>query len=196
MKMFGEKFYKRLRKLMPWQRGLFALALAQRMQPNVHLFAEQTEQSQYLNVYEKYLAVFWQHLRAPSQPVDLKAALEKLESYLPELEDDVSFGASCTYNAFAVLCCAYHALVTRMGSEARQSSELSMQGVLDFIALQIDEALEEEDVYQHPLVESELEFQVELLKQVAHPRDDTLIASVKTLAHNEGISNLGLGGSA
>lgn len=37
---FGDKFYKRLGDLEPWQQTVFALALAERMYPNYQLYAE------------------------------------------------------------------------------------------------------------------------------------------------------------
>ena len=40
--VFGDKFYKKLHKLMPWQQTLFALALSERMYPNYCLYAEST----------------------------------------------------------------------------------------------------------------------------------------------------------
>ncbi len=42
--MFGDKFYKRLNKLMPWQQTVFCLALSERMYPNYCLYAESTGQ--------------------------------------------------------------------------------------------------------------------------------------------------------
>ena len=38
--MFGDKFYKRLAELQPWQQTVYTLALAERMYPNYVLFTQ------------------------------------------------------------------------------------------------------------------------------------------------------------
>ncbi len=189
--MFGEKFYKQLRKLMPWQRSLFALALSQRMAPNVTLFATQSENVDVM-IYETGLCSLWQHLKSPTRPIDLRIFLEKIEAKINEIDPESMFGAYCTRIALMTLSYAYHGVVSRMGSEARQSSDLSINCVIEFVQLQKGHVLTQADLYEQLLIEQELEFQVALLATVQYPRTDELIAKTYRLAVNQCVSNLGI----
>lgn len=59
--MFGDKFYKKLRKLMPWQQTVFALALSERMYPNYCLYAESTGRGD-TKLIRHALDTMWQYL--------------------------------------------------------------------------------------------------------------------------------------
>ncbi|MNG42255.1 hypothetical protein D3C84_1320350 [compost metagenome] len=52
--------------------------------------------------------------------------------------------------------------------------------------------LSDEELYEHEYMEAELEFQVELLKRVAHERDSDRILAIRTFAAQGGVSNIGI----
>lgn len=189
IKLFGSHFYHRIKKLMPWQRALFCTALAQRMLANVELYAQQTTLKP--RAFRKGLMILWRHLAAPRKEVNLDKYCQMLETEMPDVEDE-SFGVYAARHAYSVLVCAYHALITRAGSEARQGSDVSMQTVVDFVEVREECVLVPESLYQHPLIDTELTFQVELLRRVSNPRDVEMIQSVYDFVSAQGVSNLGI----
>ena len=60
MAIFGEKFYKMLNELKPWQQSLFALTLAHRQSPNFLLFAEVTEDHEAKKDFLNILNTMWE----------------------------------------------------------------------------------------------------------------------------------------
>ncbi|WP_108649495.1 YjaG family protein [Dongshaea marina] len=189
--MFGDKFYKKLNKLMPWQQTLFSLALAERMYPNYQLFSEACDfgQAQKLRLA---LDTMWQYLVQRSMQVDLSAQLEEVESQIPEPQKFDSYGVYPAIDACVALCSAYNSVVCRIGDEAEEASKVSLNCVAGFVELLAERELSEEELYEQELVEQEMEFQVELLQRVAQPRDEKVIEGIRELATAQGVSNLGI----
>ena len=61
-----------------------------------------------------------------------------------------------------------------------------------FLELLEERDLTEEELYEHEYMEAELEFQVELLKRVAHERDSDRILAIRVFASQDGVSNIGI----
>ena len=89
--MFGDKFYKKLQKLMPWQQTVYALALSERMYPNYCLYAESTGRGD-TKLFRQALDTMWQYLTERGMHVDLSAILEKIESSMPEPQKEECYG--------------------------------------------------------------------------------------------------------
>jgi len=189
--VFGEKFYKRLNKLMPWQQTVFALALSERMYPNYALYAESTGRGNG-PAFRQALDVLWQYLTEKSSRIDLAAVLEQFEEHIPDPEHEESYGAYPALDACMALGCAYNSVICRLGEEAVDASHASIGAVAGFIELMEERVLEDEELYEHPLMEAEMAFQVELLELVAQPRDPAAILAIRELAAQGGVSNLGI----
>ncbi|WP_409422027.1 YjaG family protein [Pseudaeromonas sp. ZJS20] len=189
--MFGEKFYKRLDKFQPWQQTLFALALAERMYPNYVLYAETSGKGDG-QAFRAALDALWQYLTQKSSRVDLGAILEQFEEQVPDPRLEDHYGAYPALDACVALGAAYNSVICRIGEEAQEASHASVGSVAGFIELMEEQELEEEALYAHPLMEAELEFQVELLNRVGNPRDAEQILVLKEWAGQGGVSNLGI----
>ena len=63
--------------------------------------------------------------------------------------------------SYYALGAAYNSVICRIGEEAQEASHASVGSVAGFIELMEEQELEEEALYAHPLMEAELEFQVE-----------------------------------
>ena len=189
--MFGDKFYKKLRKLMPWQQTVFALALSERMYPNYCLYAESTGRGD-TKLIRHALDTMWQYLTEKSMQVDLSAILEQVEASMPEPQNEECYGAWPALDACVALATAYNSVVFRLGDEAYAISQTSLGSVVGFIEMQQGKELSADELYAEPLIEEEMAFQVELLDQVSQPRDAVAILNIKTLATQGGISNLGI----
>ena len=79
-----------------------------------------------------------------------------------------------------------------MGEEANDASHASVGTVAGFIEMLEERDLSDEELYEHEYMEAELEFQVELLKRVAHERDSDRILAIRTFAAQDGVSNIGI----
>jgi Uncharacterized protein conserved in bacteria len=189
--VFGDKFYKKLHKLMPWQQTVFALALSERMYPNYCLYAESTGRGD-TKLIRHALDTMWQYLTEKSMRIDLSAILEQIESNMPEPQSEECYGAWPALDACVALATAYNSVVFRLGDEAYDVSQTSLGSVVGFIEMQQEKELSAEELYAEPLIEDEMAFQVELLAQVSRPRDAEVIWNIKTLATGNGISNLGI----
>ena len=80
------------------------------------------------------------------------------------------------------LGCAYNSVICRLGEEAVDASHASIGAVAGFIELMEERVLEDEELYEHPLMEAEMAFQMELLELVAQPRDPAAILAIRELA--------------
>lgn len=190
--MFGDKFYKKLQKLMPWQQTVYALALSERMYPNYCLYAESTGRGD-MKLFRQALDTMWQYLTEKGMHVDLSAILEQIESSMPEPQKEECYGAWPALDACVALATAYNSVVFRLGDEAYDVCQTSLGTVIGFTEMQHGRELTDEELYAESLVEEEMAFQVELLNEVSQPRDAVAILKIKELATQNGVSNLGIG---
>lgn len=189
--MFGDKFYKRLGDLEPWQQSVFALALAERMYPNYHLYAESTGKGN-APEFRAALDSLWRYLTEKGSRVNLSAILESFEVFIPDPTHEESYGAYPALDACVALGCAYNSVICRIGEEPMEASNSSIGSVAGFIEMLEERELTEEELYEQPLMEQEMAFQVELLNQVSRPRDPQQILAIRSLAAQDGVSNLGI----
>lgn len=189
--MFGDKFYKRLGDLEPWQQSVFALALAERMYPNYHLYAESTGKGNAIE-FRAALDSLWRYLTERGSRVNLSAILESFEAFIPDPTHEESYGAYPALDACVALGCAYNSVICRIGEEPMEASNASIGSVAGFIEMLEEQELTEDELYEQPLMEQEMAFQVELLNQVSRPRDPHQILAIRSLAAQDGVSNLGI----
>ncbi|MGO1247647.1 MAG: YjaG family protein [Oceanisphaera sp.] len=189
--MFGDKFYKKINKLAPWQQTVFSLALAQRMYPNYQLFSDTCEAGSGQLFYET-LNILWTYLTVKGSRVDLSAELEKFENFIPDPSQSDSYGAYPALDACVVLGAAYNSVICRIGDEAIEASSASLGTVAGFVELVAERELSEEELYDTELIMAEMEFQVALLDKVNQPRDPEIILAIRDFAAQEGVSNIGI----
>lgn len=189
--MFGDKFYKKINKLAPWQQTVFALALAERMYPNYQLFSETSDFGNSQRCRET-LNTLWTYLTVKGSKVDLSAELESFEAFIPDPSQFESYGAYPALDLCVALGCAYNSVICRVGEEASEASHASLGTVAGFVELLAERELSEEELYDDELLMAEMEFQVELLDRVSQPRDAATILAVRDFAAQGGVSNIGI----
>ncbi|MBU3825163.1 MAG: YjaG family protein [Candidatus Oceanisphaera merdipullorum] len=189
--MFGDKFYKKINKLAPWQQTVFALALAERMYPNYQLFSE-TSKTGNGKRFRETLDILWTYLTIKGSRVDLSAELESFENFIPDPTKSESYGAYPALDACVALGCAFNSVICRIGEEATEASHASLGTVAGFVELLAERDLSEEELYEDELLMAEMEFQVELLDRVSQPRDADAILAVRDFAAQGGVSNIGI----
>ena len=189
--MFGDKFYKKINKLAPWQQTVFALALAERMYPNYQLFSETSDFGNGQR-FRETLDILWTYLTVKGSRVDLSAELESFESFIPDPTQSESYGAYPALDACVALGCAFNSVICRIGEEATEASHASLGTVAGFVELLAERELTEEELYEDELLMAEMEFQVELLDRVSQQRDAEAILAVRDFAAQGGVSNIGI----
>lgn len=201
--MNKQKFIKSLSAMTGWRETAFILALAERALPNLDLYLRSTnrsclDESLYPNGFDSVMSQSWNGaiMKPAEEPV--VELLDTLNDVLDLLADDENYGVLPSRD-----CCALweQALVSSLNQEkkrAAECSQASLASITDFIEFSEGEALSDEALVKlfdsHPLVEREFSFQSELceiLRSAKHPSKD-LIAQVRTLADDEGVSSIGI----
>ncbi len=189
--MFGDKFYKKINKLAPWQQTVFALALAERMYPNYRLFSDTSEFGNGERL-RSTLNTLWTYLTVKGSKVDLTAELESFEAFIPDPSRFDNYGAYPALDACVALGAAYNSVICRIGEEAIEASNASLGTVAGFAELLAERDLSEEELYENELMMAEMEFQVELLERVGQPREADTILAIRDFAAQGGVSNIGI----
>ncbi|MCC2617162.1 YjaG family protein [Aestuariibacter halophilus] len=181
-----------VRQLKGWHAVAFAATLIERMAPNYTLFCESTgyaEVSQFRNV----LNAVWEWLSVPKMKINLAVQLERIEDVTPHPSEYDSYGV---YPAIDAAVSLSSTLLLMQGEDPQGAvvvSKLSQGAVESFIEATSEVALDSEGIKAHPLMQWEIEFQQELLTLLAQMkggRED--VATLKALATQEGVSNLGI----
>lgn len=190
--MFGDKFYKYLEELNNWQRSLFSLCLAQRMYPNYILFCETTGDHEAAHVFTDTIEQMWVYHTDKNNHINLEELLFRLEKHIPEPREDGPYGAFPALDACVALSSSINAIIANLGDEAIEACKASVCTVAKFLEMQNDEEYDDDELREMPLMDSEIEYQVELLKQVKQKRDSAHIASIRDELLAVKVSNIGV----
>lgn len=168
----------------------FSAALLQRMVPNYQLFCELSEFAE-PDTLHKCLDLIWESLCSPKSKINFAIQLEKVEEATPDVSDYDSFGVYPALDAAIAMSAAIHLLMKVEPHGAVVVSKLS-QGSVEAYLLATGEATDD-DVKGHPLMQFEIAIQQELLSAVTSNAPMTQkVATLKSIASSEGISNIGL----
>lgn len=184
--------FQRVRTLEGWQAVAFGATLVERSLPNYLLFCEVCEFGD-AEQYRNSLNAVWDWLANPKAKLNLAVHLERIEEATPDANDFDTYGV---YPAID-LCMSFAALLQLMMGEDAQGavviSKLSQGSVEAFIEATSEDELDAKQIKAHPLMQWEVAFQNELLDLVETlPRDKNSITALRTMAVEEGISNIGL----
>lgn len=168
----------------------FSAALLQRMVPNYQLFCELTEFAE-PDTLSKCLDLIWESLCSPKSKINFATQLEKVEEATPDVADYDSYGVYPALDAAIAMSSAINLIQKVDLHGAVVVSKLS-QGSVEAYLLATGEATDE-DVKEHPLMQFEIAIQQELLDAVSTRAPMTQkVATLKSIAASEGISNIGL----
>lgn len=191
--IFGERFYPMLGKLSPWRQSLFALSLAQRQLPNFLLWCELREQKGTAGIFLKALNELWQFHEDKFNHIDLEELVGSVEPFIPEGDpEELSVGDLFGLDALITFSAACDAVILHEGNEAEIASRTSLGGVVRSVE-EKNGPLDDEALRENPLVDAEVNFQVELLELLSHAkRSAELTENLKVIAGNGGVSNIGI----
>ncbi|AWL10859.1 uncharacterized protein HMF8227_00353 [Saliniradius amylolyticus] len=181
--------FQRVRELEHWQAVAFGATLLERSLPNYELFCELTDSGD-PKLCRNVLDSIWGWLANPKSKINLALQQEKVDAVIPEVGEHDNFGVYPAIDAGMSLS----ALLALMSGEDPQGavviSKLS-QGSVDAFIQATEPELEE--VKEHPLMQWEIEFQSELLDELAEAkRGSECNKRLRQLATEEGITNIGI----
>lgn len=193
MAIFGEKFYKMLNELKPWQQSLFALTLAQRQSPNFLLYADVTENHEALRDFRNILNTMWEFHTDKENHISLEKLLETLEKHIPEIDDDSPYGAYPALDACISLSQSINAIVNHFGDEAEHASSASICTVAKYLEFTEDAEYQDEELYEKQLIVEEMDYQINLLDRISKAkRSPEFTNELRQECEELGCSNIGI----
>ncbi len=193
MAIFGEKFYKMLNELKPWQQSLFALTLAQRQSPNFLLYADVTENHEALRDFRNILNTMWEFHTDKENHISLEKLLETLEKHIPEIDDDSPYGAYPALDACISLSQSINAIVNHFGDEAEHASSASICTVAKYLEFTEEAEYQDEELYEKQLIVEEMDYQINLLDRISKAkRSPEFTNELRKECEELGCSNIGI----
>lgn len=198
--MNKQKFLKSLQTLGGWRERAFVLALAERASPNAMLYFEQIDTTE-LEEKPELKATFrliWQHLIIDPNEEAIIEVLDTVVEWRTLIEDAEDYGAQPSADCLELMEQALLSGINEEKKRALDASQLSLGTITQFIEFSEGEGLDENALIRlfdrHPLVDREFSFQMELndlLRSAPHPGSE-FIESLRLLAQDEGLSNIGI----
>lgn len=191
-----------LADLQDWQLAAFSAALTERMFPNFALFSRLVEfgNAQQLR---QILNGVWDKLGNTGAKMNFEVQLDKVEANMPDLEEFSMYGAYPANDAVIALYSTLNVVLVADRDEAANIANLSRECVATFIEVsEADDQLSDEEVVRlintHEMMVQEEAFQEEVLSRItsAKKANAQLIKDLRQLAHNEGVSNIGVSDNA
>lgn len=186
-----------LGQMKPWQLTAFSAALTERMLPNFTLFSRLLEFGDAVQV-RRILDGVWEQL-AGGASMNFEVQLDHVEANMPSLDEFDMYGAMPALDAVVALYSTLVCILEADPAEAASIADLSRECVATFIEVnEADPQLSDAELMRyiatHDLMQDEDAFQEEVLERLLateHPNRE-FIKSLRTLAINEGVSNLGI----
>ena len=199
------KFQKSLNTLKGWRERAFLLALAERAFPNALLYIENldtenvdAESPSKVLLKRSHLDQAWQALIMDQDEDGIVSLLDITAAHMPKLENNEHYGALPTHDCLHILEQALLAGINDEKPRALSASQSSLETITQFIEFSEGDQLSENQLVKlfdsHPLIEREFSFQSEisdLLRSATHPGEE-LVAVIRELAQDEGVSNIGI----
>ncbi|TVP56528.1 MAG: DUF416 family protein [Halomonadaceae bacterium] len=192
-----KQFQKALGQLGSWRQFAFLLALAERGFANFALFAELTRPAD-ADRFRQTLDQGWMMLLQPERQSDVFRLLTRLETVRPDPVEHDFYGTGPALEAYLLLEQALLCHVNAERPRAEEGAAIAMGTVVTFVEFTEGEGLDENALIKlldnHELVKIEQTFQKALISelQVTRKPGERFVAHLRSLAKNEGVSNLGL----
>ena len=195
-----QQLEKQLGQFKPWQLTAFSAALTERMLPNFTLFSRLLEFGDAVQV-RRILDGVWESLSGGAS-MNFEVQLDHVEDNMPSLDEFDMYGAMPALDAVVALYSTLVCIVEQDSSEAASIADLSRECVATFIEVnEADPQLSDAELMRfistHELMQDEDAFQEEVIERLASQEQPNrqFIQSLKALAVNEGVSNIGISDS-
>lgn len=185
-------------KLSQWQQIAYSAALLERMLPNYKLFAEATEFGEY-TILRNQLDTIWQWLDKNNRcKINYEAQLAKLEPQIPDPESFDYFGVYPALDTCMAMVSLFQIMQDKSSDGCFNVSKLSENSVTKYVELILSQDIEQDAISDdmietHPLMEWELATQQELFNYISIAQENKKsCVHAKSLVLEEGLSNLGI----
>lgn len=187
-----------LRKLDHKKLVAYCVAVTQRQFPNFALFSKLVEFGD-LRQMEIVLDGVWQWLVPGGAKMNFEAQLDKVEASMPDLDEFEMYGASPALDAIVSLYSTLICILEADVDEAVAVGNVSRECVAMFVEVtEGNDQMSDEEIIRlitnHDLMLQEDDFQEELVERLLENKqlDKAFVQGLRELAHNEGISNIGI----
>lgn len=177
----------------------FSAALLQRMLPNYQLFCEITKSLDNddgdkefgdKELAAKLVDLIWEWLSAPKAKINIAVQLEKLEEVTPDVENFDTFGVYPALDFCMALTATLQLISDEEPNGAVMVAKLSQGGVEAYLLALSDADLTNEEVKQDPLMQFEIETQLEVLAMCKNKAIDFKVLRAEMKA--QAMSNIGI----
>ncbi|EPJ45087.1 MAG: hypothetical protein OFPI_37930 [Osedax symbiont Rs2] len=176
----------------------YCIAVTQRQFPNFALFSNIVEFGDAKKMANIIDGV-WQSLIPGGAQMNFALQLAKVEDNMPDLDAFDMYGAAPALDAITCLHATISCILEAEYEEAVTIALVSRETVASFIEVsEGDDQMSDAEIMRlisnHQLTEQEEEFQSEVLQRLQSTTalDKTFITSLKELASNQGVSNIGI----
>lgn len=192
------KLERQLDGLESWQLVAFCAALSERMFPNFALFSRLVEFGDHKQL-RSILDGVWNQLAGTGSRINAEVQLDNVEDNIPDLDDFDMYGATPAHAAVVGLYSTLTCVIEGDVAEALEVANLSHECVAGFIEIsEGDDQMSDEELVRfintHDLMLNEEAFVEEVLARLRAQRQPSaaFIRDLRTLAENEGVSNIGI----
>ncbi|EPJ44210.1 MAG: hypothetical protein OFPII_36570 [Osedax symbiont Rs1] len=176
----------------------YCTAVAQRQFPNFALFSAIVEFGDAKKM-ANMLDGLWQSLAPGGAHMNFALQLTKVEDNMPDLEKFDMYGAAPALDAITCLHAAVSCAIQPEYEEAVTIGLVSRETVASFVEMsEGDDQMSDAEIMRlissHQLMEQEDDFQAAVIEQLQNAKsvNQELLASLKELANNQGVSNIGI----
>lgn len=181
--------FQQVRELSKKPAVAFSAALLQRMLPNYELFCEVSEFGD-KELAAKLVDLIWEWLSAPKAKFNIAVQLEKLEEVTPDIENFDTFGVYPALDFCMALSATLQLISDEEPSAAVMVAKLSQGGVEAYLLAMSEVDLSNEEVKQDPLMQFEIETQLEVLAMCRNKSID--FKTLRIEMKSQGMSNIGV----
>lgn len=191
------RFEQQIRALEPWQQMLFATALSERMFHNFALFSRLVNFGD-LEKMRNLLNSIWEEQTQRGTKVNYEVQLNHVEDNIVDLDEYDMFGAIPARDAMMALFSTLILKLEQESDEAVAVSNLSYDTIGAYVEFaEADDQMSDEELVRlinmHDLMLDEDAFQEELLERLSGTSfKPTVVETVRELAQNQGVSNIGI----
>jgi len=191
------RFEQQIRDLEPWQQMLFATALSERMFLNFALFSRLMNFGD-VDKMRNLLNSIWDEQMQRGTKVNYEVQLNHVEDNIVDLDEFDMFGAIPARDAMMALFSTLIFKLEQESDEVVAVSNLSYDTIGAYVEFaEADDQMSDEELVRlinmHDLMLDEDAFQEALLEQLAGASfKPTVVESVRELARNQGVSNIGI----
>jgi len=191
------RFEQQIRALEPWQQMLFATALSERMFLNFALFSRLMDFGD-LEKMRNLLNSIWDEQTQRGTKVNYEVQLGHVEDNIVDLDEYDMFGAIPARDAIMALFSTIILKLEQESDEAVAVSNLSYDTIAAYLEFaEADDQMSDEELVRminmHDLMIDEDAFQEALIEALENAKfNPALVAKIRELGVNQGVSNIGI----